>query len=590
MALHDQVQEMRGKGASQREIAEALGISRYRVSQALKESTTAQERASAGTKTVSTGALARVEGTTLGQAMGRSKRLSRDTERSRNRAVGTFAALMADGETDGDYKFEWMDSDTLRSLPLSKIIEVAISSSPEVSRAVWDFHRAMVPGWEITVTDPKGDEHEGGAKLIKKFRRQISDYHGGEAVLYTEMATAIFLRGNLLSEVYFADDTKTPVDIVVPDPATVRFKQANDPVRGDYWQVGQYHGAEWVPLDVPTVRYVALDPLPGRPYGRSPISAAVFPAVFLLGMFQDLRRVIANQGWPRMDVEVDISSIQELVELAGDPSIDEGKVVSILNAAVAQVEEALETMEPMDTYVHTSMVKVNRPVGAVGSGDLGDVDKIIARLEGIAVKALKTMPLLQGITDSVSEANANRQWEMWAAGIKTLQHLLENSLEAHFNLVLQANGIDATCKFRFAELRAAEELRDAQTLQVKVNNAIALEQAGYMLPDEAAIMATGHGIPPELVEARKPLLNTGAYAGNVDDIGTGQDGNERFRNPLYPLATTRAAEGMLPPVPQKVTVTMADALEASDMFDEMYGEYAGLLEAEVVEGTNGEAE
>jgi hypothetical protein len=104
------------------------------------------------------------------------------------------------------------------------------------------------------------------------------------------------------------------------------------------------------------------------------------------------------------------------------------------------------------------------------------------------------MPLLMGITDGVSEANANRQWEIHTAGIKSLQHLAEALLEHFFELALQAQGIQANVEFRFAELRAAEELRDQQTLQLKITNYQALVDGGYVDRDEASLELVGH--PP----------------------------------------------------------------------------------------------
>src|SRR5690606_11472611 len=116
-----------------------------------------------------------------------------------------------------------------------------------------------------------------------QFRERIAQYHGGEEVLYTKMFTAILIRGSVLSEVYFEDDTRTPVDIAVPDPKTIRFREIDDPVRGRRWQVGQIQGDDFVPLEGDTLRYVVLDPMPGKPYAQSPISSALFPAIFLMG-------------------------------------------------------------------------------------------------------------------------------------------------------------------------------------------------------------------------------------------------------------------------------------------------------------------
>lgn len=572
------------RGDSERNIANDMGVTRHFVRKVIEGGRMSADIVPLEPKTSSKAAAM-----TIADAFERSsRRISRDSERNPSRLFGRIPMLLADDQTTGDYRYEWMDSKLLRNTPVSDIIEIAIASSPEVSRAVWDFLRAAVPGWECRVIDPRTEgEHPEGQKIVNEFRKRIALYHGGEEVLYTRMFTSILVRGSLLSEIYFEKDSKTPVDIAIPDPKTLRYREIDDPIRGVRWQVGQIQDGVFVPLEGETIRYVAHDPMPGKPYARSPLGSAVFPAIFLLGIFQDMRRVIANQGWPRVDISIDVEGIQEmLAEALNDDNIAEnGEVIAnVLASITSQVEQAVGSLNPGDWYVHSSIVKVNDAVGTMDVNSIGEVTSIIESLERVAVKALKTMPILQGISDAASEANANRQWEMWAASVKALQHLVENSLQAHYNTVLQANGIDAHCIFRFAEIRAAEELRDAQTLMMKLDNAIKAEGAGYMEADEASMYVTGHAIPDSIKSEREPLLNS--LADNDDmtqwskldtDGGEGDNENENSRSmQVY----TREQE-MLPIVPEDVTITILDALAATNEFDEMMSEYAGLLNAEI---------
>lgn len=580
------------QGMSERKIAERTGVTRHHVRKALSNGPNLAHNEGDSGEGINTYI------SSMSSALARSGRVSKDAIGRKDNLMGRVSMLMQDDGQIGEYKYEWMDSDLLRRRSASELIEIAKASSPEISRAIWDFHRACVPGWECRVIDPRTEgEHPQGQALIDAFRAKISQYHGGEEVLYTKMFTAILVRGSVLSEVYFEDDSRTPVDIAVPDPKTIRFREVDDPVRGRRWQVGQIQEDEFVPLEEETIRYVVLDPMPGKPYSQSPISSALFPAIFLMGIFQDLRRVIANQGWPRVDVEIDVEGIQEMLAeaLNDDNVVENGDVIArVLASITSQVEDAISTLKPGDWYVHSSIVKVNDAVGTMDATALGEVTNVVEALERLAVKAVKTMPILQGISDAASEANANRQWEMWAAGIKALQHLVENSIQDHYNKVLQANGIVAKTVFRFSEIRAAEELRDAQTLMMKIDNAIKAEQAGYMEADEAAMYVTNHAIPDSIRDDRDPLLNTlisnkqedmTQWADLDTDGGEGDNENENSRG-VYRFA--RAGE-MLPVVPESVTVTIVDAGDASLEFDEMIPAYAGILNAEV-ESTDGDTE
>ena len=134
------------------------------------------------------------------------------------------------------------------------------------------------------------------------------------------------------------------------------------------------------------------------------------------------------------------------------------------------------------------------------------------------MRGLKSMPLMMGTTDGVSEANANRQWEMLVAGIKSGQHLVENLLAHHLTLGLQAEGYVADVEVRFAELRASEMLRDEQTKRLLIANTKEEYDAGWIDQDEAADKVVGH--PPVEKEPRNPMP---AVPGEEDEEG-GVDG------------------------------------------------------------------
>jgi len=176
-------------------------------------------------------------------------------------------------------------------------------------------------------------------------------------------------------------------------------------------------------------------------------------------------------------------------------------------------------LEPDDAYVHTDVVKVNRPVGAVDASSLGAVDSLIRAVERMAIRGLKTMPLLMGSNEAVSETHANRQWEIHVAGIKAVQHLAEQMIERLLTLALQMQGLRAVVTFRFAELRASEEFRDAQTAAAIIENAKQKYLAGWISQDEAALEVVGHA----------PDRPTPRYLDNVGgpdfiDLGIGESG------------------------------------------------------------------
>jgi hypothetical protein len=162
-----------------------------------------------------------------------------------------------------------------------------------------------------------------------------------------------------------------------------------------------------------------------------------------------------------------------------------------VNKAVSEVEEAFKQLQPDDAYVTTDVVEVKQPVGTVDSRSLGAVEGITRTLERLSIRALKTMPLLMGVNESTTETHAAFQYEVHSASIRSLQHPAETMLGRQFSLGLQAQGIPAVVTVRFAEMRAAKELRDAQVAEKKIANAARKRDEGWITQDQASEEVAG---------------------------------------------------------------------------------------------------
>lgn len=405
-----------------------------------------------------------------------------------------------------------LDERTLDRLPVSRLVELICDLSPEVSKGVWDFQRLGNPGYEYKVLAPKSKdetEDKAGKAIIDTFLDVLKARHGAVDVVLNRLFLAAMLRGAISAELVFDLDQKTGYELATPDPASFTFRQVDDPVLKRRWQLGQFQGRDFVPLEYTTIKYIPIDPLPGRPEGRAPITASLFSAIFLLGLLHDIRRVVQQQGWPRLDLEIQLDAVMaSLPEDIGENPDDIRKYVEQITAEIVNV---FSQLEPDDAYVHSTMVKVNRPVGAVDASSLGSIDKLITVIERLTIRGLKSIPLLHGATEGVSEANANRQWEIHVAGVKSIQHLVENLLETLFGVLLQANGNQGKVEWRFAELRAAEMMRDAQTEKLRIDNEVRKYNAGWTTQDEGALAITGHVAAEE--EPRNPIAAMGGAPG-----------------------------------------------------------------------------
>ena len=411
----------------------------------------------------------------------------------------------------------------LERLSPARLLEVLADMSPEVSKALWDFLRMCNPGWEAMAqrksAGGKAIPHIRGQAATDAFFVLLDDYYGAADVIFGRLFMGAFMRGALFCELVLDAEGRTPVDLVTPDPITVRFRRVLDPVRGPVWQPGQWQNGVFVALDRPTVRYTPIDPFSDSPYGRPLAASALFVSLFLLGMLHDIRRVVQQQGYPRLDVSLDTEKLATILDQYGDdPTAYDAKLSSILQ----EVIDAYASLEPDDAYIHTDVTTVNRPVGAVDSSSLGAIDGLITALERMATRALKSIPLMMGLDRSTSETNSNREWEIFAAGIKSIQHYAETMIGRLLSLSLEAQGIQAGVKFRFAELRAAEALRDAQTETMQIANAAAKRDQGWQTQDQASMEITDEpAVGPAPSQAAAPNGDI------VEDDGDAQEQDEQ---------------------------------------------------------------
>jgi hypothetical protein len=443
-----------------------------------------------------------------------SGRVSNDSANSVVTKGWTFVSP-ADHETN--WRLQDVDVTHLDRFTPKELLDMLIDISPEIARAVWDFQRLCNPGWEVKAYE-LGSEDTESAKAkehITSFFHLLRDQYGSVDVVLGRFFIGAYLRGAFCSELVLDSSGLDSVDLVAPDPFSIRFRRRNDAVRGEVWQPGQWQGGRgFIPLDIPTFRYIPVDPAPGSPYGRSLAQPALFSAIFALGLLHDVKRVVMQQGYKRMDIVIDSEKAMDV--FAYDPQ-GFASLGEYIRAAVADIEDTYADLEPEDAFIHTDIFKLEEPAGTIDSDSIGAIDKIMERLEGSITRGLKSNSLIMDTVKSSSEADSNRRWEIHSASVKSLQHFCEAMLESQLTLSLRAKGIQARVVFKFAELRAAEMFRDEQTQALKTQNARNNYEAGFISQDEAANDAVNHNA--DVPEPRKPLTK-------IDSIQDNSSGNE----------------------------------------------------------------
>lgn len=404
--------------------------------------------------------------------------------------------IMPPPDYEMDWKHENLDTNTLTTVSPTRLLEILANLSPEMSKGVWDYMRLLNPGWSFEVFSPGGETPNArGRAIVEEILDRIKQQHGSVDVVLGRLHMGAYMRGGYFGEAVFDDVGREMIDIATPDPASVRFKVVEDQeTKKQRWQLGQWQDYKFVPLDEEEgVSYIPVDPYPGSPYGRPLVAPAMFSALFLLGLLHDLRRVISQQGWPRIHIKVLVDKL--LAGLEQDENVQTSEQVEkALQAAIDDVKTEYARLQPDDAYITGDDVEIGGPIGVTGSTNLSGIEGVIEVVERMLVRALKTMPLVLGITDGVSEANANRQWEILVAGVKALQHLAESMLERFFELACRMQGVQVNVVWEFSEIRASERQRDALSYSQEIDNQYKLLDKGMIDRDEVAMELVGH--PP----------------------------------------------------------------------------------------------
>jgi len=422
-----------------------------------------------------------------------------------------------------DYESLWslqdLDTDNIGTYTVKELVDMMADLSPEISKAIWDFQRLCNPGYEIKVYQLGSEDviDETAKEYIDGFLYELRRLYGSLDVVIGRLFMGAYLRGAFCAELVLAPGGLA-VDLATPDPYSVRFRKIEDSIRGQIWQPGQVQSSDFVPLDIPTFKYLPVDPAPASPYGRSLVAPALFSAIFIVSLLHDVKRVVMQQGYRRLDIKLNL-------DLAMDNYTFDNQGYSSLAqyiaAAIQQIKNTYAALEPDDAFIHTDMFEIGVPVGTVDSDSIGAIDRIIERLEKMVTRALKTNALVMGTGDNTSESDSNRRWEIHSAGVKSLQHHCENLLESILETSLQAQGMQARVEFRFAELRAAEMFRDEQTRTLRIQNSRAEFEAGYTSQDEASNNAVGHN-----ADVPEPRTQQGAVA-LVEDNNAGNEVTNR---------------------------------------------------------------
>ncbi len=399
-------------------------------------------------------------------------------------------------------QFGWYDGVIKRSQLKSKDVMDSLrlirDINPDASLAIWNFLRLSNQGHELECLKPTGSLDKQGLDFLNSIAKRVGKLYGGGAdQLINVLNLTGYTQGAIALEVELNEQLNQIVDFHAIDPSTLDFRKNED--TGEVELVQRQSNGSYKILNQDQVFYYPIDPDIGDPHGRSPIMPILQIVFFQVEVLRDLKAVAHHQGHARFDIsimeEAILKNIPPTIAAQGEQAVRE-----FVMKYIADIEAAFKSLKPDDNFIHPDSVKVDMVGGT--NGKSMDVTRIIDIINQQVVSALKQLPILLGRNEGSTETHGTIQWQIYVAGIESIQRGTKRLMERAYNLALQVEGRQSRARLTFNKLRTTDRLKEAQAEETETRTKILQVQQGWMDNNEAANDMVGHDAVGE------PLMNT----------------------------------------------------------------------------------
>jgi len=379
---------------------------------------------------------------------------------------------------------------------------------------VWNILRLGSSGFGYTVKDSTGQDDEKGKHIIDELLPRINARYGGLDGLIVQWLLSGFLQGAVTGEVALTENLKDIDDFHAIDPQYIECVLDAKGKVIDRFRPAR--GGAPVVMNPEKFWYVPIDSYIDDPYGRPPAAPVLQEVWFDVALITDLRKVVHNQGWPRIDIKI----LEEVLTNNAPASVknNEEKLAKWINDRVTDVGTAYNALHPDDSFIHTDSVEINQ---ATDNTKMFDVSALMRIIERRMIKALKQLPILMASNEGTTETHGTVQWKIFVAGLRSLQDPIAFVLGRMLQLSLDVYGYQGRVECWFEPIETTDRKADAEAEKVEIDNAIRKWAAGFQTWEESSIEVTGSA-PPEGVEEPDPAMVVG---GSASASATGVNAN-----------------------------------------------------------------
>lgn len=397
-----------------------------------------------------------------------------------------------------------VDFTQLKRLSAAELLEILISTHPDISDAVWQFLRLADTPTSFTVRKLTGKEDPAGQRVLEEALSRIGAPSLGDRFeLPTSIASkaqqallTILVRAAFAVEVEPTRNLRGIQDIHLIDPADIEFRKEEDgrlvpwqrlervPQQVPEAQRSLYQGG-YKKLDSPTIIWVPLDPMPGDPHGREPLLPVLQVVFFEIQVLRDLQAVVHNQGYPRLEVEVLQEVVMQRVEQFLPQLLQPGNEKELgeyLEAELNTIADHFAGLQPDDTVVHWDSSKA-KAIGVEGKGPMIDVSKLIQIIEARIATGCKTFLTLLSRHTGTAEGSRKTDVLVYQKGIAGIQKVASVGWGRALTVALNLLGRQGTVEWTYEapDMRTPDE--QERDFASRITNAQRLLDSGAL--DEA---------------------------------------------------------------------------------------------------------
>ncbi|MNC19373.1 hypothetical protein D3C75_673030 [compost metagenome] len=266
-------------------------------------------------------------------------------------------------------------------------------------------------------------------------------------------------------------------------------------------QPGEEWFGQYKKIDTPTFIYEEFDPMVDDPYGRTPILPVLQVVFFHLQVLQDLKAVVHNQGYPRLDI-----SILEEILLKNIPTQFKNNATAQqawLKERMDEMMNNFNSLNPDDAFIHWDSVKVEYLKGG-NTGPMIDIKKLIDIIDTQMATGLKTLLTLLSRHQGSTETYSSVDTQIYIKSVESARSVTKRFWKRAFSMAVRVRGVQTQVESDYAPIDLRSDMERERDLRAKLNNYVLAEKERYITTIEAAtearwIMGLNPKIPPELL-------------------------------------------------------------------------------------------